>query len=251
MTAGVTALRADRVRHCLTEPARARSCSATAIRQRLTMYWRCAGLTALLAGSAFAAVHSLLARRHRKRLQAAGPTVRSGLQVRESQPTAVRRQPVCVAAARARRVVHEADTAMRMQVVAAWQPQTVPQQLALVEVLPSPRQAIDTLSDWSAVAGDVLTALMAIAMTAARGSRATVDLVKANCIEALSERLRMSAADRAEPKDERRCSPRLRGCCATEHRTLAWPPSTLRHALLTERHMTVMVCCTACKYSTA
>jgi len=111
----------------------------------------------------------------------------------------------CVAAARSTRVVHGPDTTTRMQLVAALHPPAVPQQLSRVAVLPSPRQAIVTLSDPSATAGDVLTALMATAVTAARGSHATADMVRAGCIEALTERLRMSPTRHARPKDERRC----------------------------------------------
>lgn len=93
-----------------------------------------------------------------------------------------------------------------MQVIAVLHPPVAPQQqLASVEILPSPRQATQTLSDPSAASGDVLAALMTLAVTGAGGSRATAGMVKAGCIEALAERLRMSPGNRAGPKDERRC----------------------------------------------
>ena len=129
--------------------------------------------------------------------------------------------------------VHETDAAERMvQIIAGLHLQATEQQRALVEVVPSRRQAIETLSDPGAAAGDVPTALMAVAVTAARGGHATACMVRAGCIEALAERLRMGAANQAEPKDERRCTPRCPSWCGRAPclgRT--WHPSSVRQTL--------------------
>ena len=82
-----------------------------------------------------------------------------------------------------------------------------PQHAALHEIVPSPRRAISTLGDPGAAAGDVLTALMAVAVTAAWGVLATADMVGSGCIEALAARLRMSPVDHAKRGDDRRCIP--------------------------------------------
>ena len=96
------------------------------------------------------------------------------------------------------------SAALRIQVIAALHPPAVPQQLTLVEVGLSAQHAVQTLSNSNAAAGNVLTALMTLAVTAAQGSHRTAEMVRMGCIEALAERLRMSAAHHTKPKDERR-----------------------------------------------
>ena len=185
------------------------------------MQWRRAGAAALLAGGAIAVARSFLARHHSRRRPSARSALPAGLQARVSQALFACRICCCVPAATAA-VVSPAMHGTEGRATAAGHRCAALAAACLrcyEDRAVAAAEPSSTLGDPGAAAGDVLTALMAVAVTAAWGVLATADMVGSGCIEALAARLRMSPVDHA--KRRRRMTEgafRSRRSCSAECR---------------------------------